>query len=160
MSAHGKRRSSLRSVTDCLGADDAIARLTTHASRLLRLQQQLEAVAPKQLAAHVRIANYRLGKIVIHATNGAVAAKLRQLTPGLLNVFRTTGAEITEIEVKVQPSTHTIRQTKPRTNTGIGLQAKRGLTSLAQKLPEDDPLRIALERMIKSSRDATENKPD
>lgn len=134
-------------VTTLLESEAHVARLTAHAGRLLQLQQQLELALPRQLTRLVRVANYRLGKVVIHAANGAVAAKVRQIVPGLVEKYRQNGAEVNEIEIKAQPTNPV--QIKVATNSPavIGDRAKQGLTDLAQKLPEDAPLRLALERL-------------
>ncbi len=125
-----------------------VAKLTAHAGRLLQLQRQLEVALPRQLTKVVRVANFRLGKVVLHAANGAVAAKLRQILPGLAENYRQNGAEVNEIEVKVQPMRASPKKESASAPMMLGEGAKQGLTSLAQKLPEDAPLRAALERLI------------
>lgn len=135
-------------VTSLLESEANVARLTAHAGRLLDLQRQLEAALPKQLTKVVRVANYRLGKVVIHAANGAVAVKVRQIVPGLVETYRQNGSEVNEIDVKVQP----IQAIKPAhvdtKPTVLGDKAKQGLTNLALSLPDDAPLRRALERLV------------
>lgn len=136
-------------VTTLLESEAHVARLTAHAGRLLQLQRQLVLALPKQLAGSVRVANFRLGKIVIHAANGAIAVKVRQIVPGLVERYRENGTEVNEIEIKVQP----VRPVAPSRATSftpvIGDKAKRGLADLANRLPEDTPLRRALERLTK-----------
>ncbi len=135
-----------RSISDFLDADNNLARLSVHAGKLLKLQRIFERAAPAALAQHGRVANMKLGKVVIHATNGAVAAKIRQLTPRLTDSFRQSGVDVNEIQVKVQPNaTRTVKKTAT-TPANIGIQTKQGLTSLARGLPEDSPLKAALER--------------
>jgi len=134
-------------VTTLLESEAHVARLTAHAGRLLQLQRQLELALPRQLTKVARVANYRLGKVVIHAANGAVAAKVRQLVPGLVEKYRQNGAEVNEIEIKVQPANPVTLKARDKTPTVIGDKAKQGLTNLAQSLPEDAPLRMALERL-------------
>ena len=134
-------------VTTLLESEAHVARLTAHAGRLLQLQQQLELALPRQLTRLVRVANYRLGKVVIHAANGAVAAKVRQIVPGLVEKYRQNGAEVNEIEIKVQPTNPTQAKVAVEPQMPIGERAKQGLTDLAQKLPADTPLRLALERL-------------
>lgn len=134
-------------VTSLLESEAHVARLTAHAGRLLQLQRQLELALPRQLTRLVRVANYRLGKLVIHAANGAVAAKVRQIVPGLVEKYRQNGAEINEIEIKVQPANPTPLKVAARQPAFIGDKAKQGLTDLAEKLPSDAPLRLALERL-------------
>lgn len=138
-----------RSLEDCLKADGGLARLTGHAVRLLRLQRAFESAAPRALVRSARIANLKLGKLIIHADNGGVAAKLRQITPTLVNVFHNEAAEVTGIEVKVQPL-HPPRPPQPDESHGpLGEHAKQGLTSLADRLPADSPLRDALRHLVK-----------
>jgi hypothetical protein len=134
-------------VTTLLESEAHVARLTAHAGRLLQLQRQLEIALPRQLAKVARVANYRLGKVVIHAANGAVAAKVRQIIPGLVEKYRQNGAEVNEIEIKVQPMNPEQPKGKVERIAVIGDKAKQGLTDLAQKLPADAPLRTALERL-------------
>lgn len=134
-------------VASLLESEADVARLTAHAGRLLQLQRQLELALPKQLSKLARVANYRLGKVVIHATNGAVAAKVRQVVPGLIQKYRQNGAEVNEIDVKVQPGRPTVSPPQAQSPAVISDRAKRGLTDLALKLPGDTPLRRALERL-------------
>lgn len=134
-------------VTTLLQSEAHVARLTAHAERLLQLQRQLEVALPRQLTKVVRVANYRLGKVVLLAANGAVAAKVRQILPGLVEKYRQNGAEVNEIEIKVQPAQPMKVRAPDEAPAIIGDKAKQGLTNLAQKLPLDAPLRIALERL-------------
>lgn len=134
-------------VTSLLESEAHVARLTAHAGRLLQLQRQLELALPRQLTKLVRVANYRLGKLVIHAANGAVAAKVRQIVPGLVEKYRQNGAEVNEIEIKVQPANPMTLKVSTKAPALIGDKAKQGLTDLAEKLPPDAPLRLALERL-------------
>src|SRR5450759_612084 len=92
-----------RNIADFLNADSKLARLSAHAGRLLKLQRIFERAAPAALAQHGRVANMKLGKVVIHAANSAIAAKIRQLTPRLTESFRQSGVDVNEIQVKVQP---------------------------------------------------------
>lgn len=94
------------------------------------------------------MANLRLGKILIHAANGAVAAKLRQVEPRLTGVFRYVAPEVTGIDIRVQPRTETVLAQKVRTAASIGLRQKQALTSLADGLPDESPLRAALKRLV------------
>lgn len=140
-----------RSLEDCLKAEGGVARLAGHAARLLRLQRVFASAVPRPLAQSARVANLKLGKLVIHADNSAVAAKLRQLVPTLVDVFRNEVAEVTGIQVAVQPR-HDKRSAAPATShEPLGDHAKQGLTSLAERLPADSPLSQALRHLLKST---------
>jgi len=138
-----------RSIQDCLKAEGGLARLAGHAARLLRLQRLFESAVPRPLARGARVANLKLGRLVIHADNSAVAAKLRQITPTLVDVFRNEVAEITGIQVAVQPRPGTQPQAPAATHEPLGDHAKQGLTSLAERLPGDSALSQALRRLVK-----------
>jgi len=136
-----------RSVNDYLHTDAAMAQLAAHAERLLRLQQLFEKAAPVALAQTCRIANFKLGVIVIHAENGASAAKLRQIAPSLSDAFRSSGLEVTEIRIKVQPLDAALHH-RPVTQAAVlGDASRASITRLAESLP-DGPLREALGRFM------------
>jgi hypothetical protein len=143
-------RRHARSLEDCLKADAGIARLSTHAWRLSRLQRIFEAATP--LARQSRVANIKLGKIVIYAASSAVGAKLRQMEPRLTKVFRSEAAEVTGIEIRVQPANVNPKPPAPPTPVEIGDQAKQVLTSLADGLPEGSALAAALRRLVRRAR--------
>ena len=139
-----------RSLQEHLVSGDHLARLASHAQRLLQFQRSLEAALPEALAPHVRIANFRLGKLFIHAANSAVATKVRQLGPRIASDLSIRGVKITQIEVRVQagiPENTRIDHKRPALP---GLQQKQGLTLLAQKLPPESPLKAALDRLLQS----------
>lgn len=141
-----------RSLDAYLNSAGGLARLSAHAGRLVKLQRVFEKIAPSYLAGSCRVANYKLGKVVIHADSGMVAAKLRQMLPSLVGEFSLEGAEVTEIQVKVQPS-HVAPQHKKRgAPPSVGSAAKSGLHRLAETLPEDAPLKESLERLVRRSR--------
>ena len=138
-----------RSLQEHLASGDSMARLAAHAQRLLQFQRLLEAALPAALRPYARVANFRLGKLLIHAENGAVAAKIRQFGPSLANDLSNKEVKVTQIEVRVQarnPSTPRIPHKPP---APIGSKQKQGLTALARDLPAESPLKGALERLLR-----------
>ena len=127
---------------------DHLARLASHAQRLLQFQRSLEAALPAALAAHTRVANFRLGKLFIHATNGAVAAKVRQLGPSLASELSNKDAKVTQIEVRVQARNPVPPRQMHKRPDLPGNKQKQGLTNLARELPVASPLKRALERLL------------
>ena len=119
-----------------------------HARLLLRAQSIYETVAPGVLADASRVANIKSGIVVIHAHNSAVAAKLRQYTGRLSNEFFKRGIQCTGIEVLVQP-TRPVRVAPPGQPRVLSDQAVAHITSLTSGLPEQSPMRKALERLFK-----------
>lgn len=136
-----------RTLEDYLNADETMARLTVHAGRLLRLQSTFEEVVPAALARTCRIANFRSGVIFIHAENGAVAAKLRQITPSLNDHFRSRGVQVTEIRFKVQPLDVAVQHKLPAKPAVLGEVGRASIARLASSLP-DGPLRESLGRFM------------
>jgi len=144
---------SARSLDAYLNTAGSLARLSAHAGRLVKLQRVFERTAPAHLAAASRVANFKSGVVVIHADSGAVAAKLRQMLPSLIGEFSSKGAEVTEIQVKVQPSYFASQQKQMRPAPAVSTHAKAALTRLEADLPEDSPLREPLDRLVKRSRE-------
>jgi hypothetical protein len=139
-----------RSLQEHLASGDSMARLAAHAQRLLQFQRLLEAALPAALRPYARVANFRLGKLLIHAENGAVAAKIRQFGPSLASELCYKEMKVTQIEVRVQarnPSSPRLPHKRPDLP---GSKQKQGLTTLAQDLPAESPLRAALERLLRS----------
>ncbi len=128
-----------------LDADAAASRIMHHARLLTKLSRRFEQVAPSALRHLAHVANYKSGKLVIHADNGAVAARLRQLSRRLCSELSLGGAECSDIEVRVQPQQIPLRST---TSTLKPLSAKSTaiLQSTANGLPPG-PLRQAVERL-------------
>lgn len=130
-----------------LDSDATTGRLMAHARLLLKLTRRFEAIAPAGLRHAARVANFKSGKIVIHADNGAVAAKLRQMSQRLCSELSKGGAECNGIEVKVQPRQFPYQSMgstiKPLSDRTFGM-----LRETADKLP-DGALRNALDTLIK-----------
>jgi hypothetical protein len=127
-----------------------MARLAAHAQRLLQFQRLLEVALPEALRPHARVANFRLGKLLIHAANGAVAAKVRQLGPRLASDLSNKEAKVTQIEVRVQARNPTPARQIHKRPSLPGTKQKQGLTDLVQDLPRESPLKQALERLLRA----------
>ena len=129
-----------------LDSDAATSRVMAHARLLQKLSRRFEAVAPSGLRHAARVANYKSGKIVIHADNGAVAAKIRQMSQRLCVELSKGGAECSDMEVKVQPRQNPY-QTRTSTLKPLSDKAFCMLQSTAKNLPEG-PLRRALDTLL------------
>lgn len=138
-----------RNLEHYLDDDAAAGRVMAHARLLLALSRRFEAAAPAGLASAARVANYKSGKVVIHADNGAVAAKIRQMSQRLGIELSKEGAECSGIEVKVQPRQIPCQSTgshqKPLSGKAFGT-----LTATLATLPAG-PLREALETLLERS---------
>ncbi len=120
--------------------------LVQEAGRLEALQQLWSGTVPAELRACSRAAGVRHRRITVFADNGAVAARLRLLAPGLLKTLQNKGLEVTAIRVEVQVKS---RPSAPRAaQRRLGHQAADSLLALAERLP-DSPLRSALTRLAR-----------
>ena len=91
-----------------------IAGLLPQAERLIELRRIYCKVVPQQLLRSSAIVNYKQQKLVIFAENNAVAAKLRLLSPRLVNDFSKSGVEVTGIRLEVQPREDTPPELAPK----------------------------------------------
>jgi hypothetical protein len=139
-----------RSLQEHLLTAEGTARFAAHAQRLLRFQGLLEASLPATLRGHARVANLRQGKLVIHAANSAVAAKLRQLGPRFAEVFLNDGAKLTQIEVKVQARAPAPPKAKRQPIAKPGTKQEQALANLAHGLPEGSAMRDPLLRLLQA----------
>jgi hypothetical protein len=124
------------------------ARVLAHAKLLVRVGHLYESLAPGMLAGASRVANIKSGIVVIHADNGAVAAKLRQIAGRLTDEFSKRGVECSGIEVRVQPSTvpaetHTVSQHPLSDN------ARQDITVAMNSMRDDEPLKAALATLLR-----------
>lgn len=125
-------------------ATPAMQSLVKQALRLIEMQQVFTEIAPKPLAQSGRVGRFTHSSLLLFADNGAVAAKLKQLTPSLLVKFQKRGYEVTAIRVEVQPPPHLAPQHKKIRLSG---KAAGHLQELAARLPTS-PLRAALEGLL------------
>ena len=124
-----------------LNQPDGIAPLMPQARRLIELRKILAAMLPESLARSCSIANYKQGKIVIFAANGATAAKLKLMLPTLSEQLSQRGIEVTGLEVCVQPLSSGSQVVEK--SAKISREATLELARLCEQLP-DSELKIAL----------------
>ena len=135
-----------KSLENYLEATDGAGKVLAHARLLIKLANLYQKIAPAHLSQASTLANYKSGIIVIHATTGAVAAKLRQLAPSLSDGFSKRGIECNGVQVKVQaPEINT--QSMTSTQKPLSIKAEQSLCELRDHLPQS-PLRSALENLL------------
>jgi hypothetical protein len=123
------------------------------ASELLnKFQRVLNSTVLPDLARHCRAGALTEGTLCLYASNGAIAAKLRQQAPTLLTGFKKCGLEVTAIRVLVQaaPSRAEPRQAEKRP---IGERALDDMEQFAAHLG-DSPLKSALTKLLAHQRRA------
>ncbi|HXZ97196.1 MAG TPA: DciA family protein [Burkholderiales bacterium] len=133
-----------RKVGSYFDSTPAIQSLIKQVQCLIDMQQVFTEIAPKPLAQSGRVGRFAHSSLLLFADNGAMAAKLKQLTPSLLINFQKRGYKVTAIRVEVQPP-HP-RTPLPR-KTGLSGKALNHVHELAARLP-DSPLRTAVQNML------------
>lgn len=132
-----------------LEAADGAGKVMAHARLLMKLTRLYQEIVPAHLGQASHLANIKSGTVVIHATNGAVAAKLRQMAPSLADGFSKRGIECNGVQVKVQaPETGT--QSMTSTQKPLSKHTSMTLEGLRDSLPSS-PLRAALEALLTRS---------
>lgn len=134
-----------------LGGGDALARLKDHAQRLLRLQSMFKDMVGEPLSRACSAANLKGETLVVLASNGATAVRVKQMAPRLIEQFATNGVLLKTIQVKIavinpQP------ERAPRTDRVLSDAGRASLTALCGSLPPDAPLRASLMALIERSR--------
>ena len=136
-----------KTLENYLQSDDGADKVLAHARLLINLARLYQEIAPPKLGQASRLVNYKSGIIVIHAANGALAAKLRQLAPTLTTGFSNRGFECNGVEVKVQVIEMS-KQSKTSTKKPLSLRTSGVLSGLRDSLPAS-PLRAALDSLLK-----------
>jgi len=133
-----------------------IAGLLPQAERLIELRRIYSKLVPPQLLRSSSIVNYRQKNVVIFAENNAVAAKLRLLSPRLVNDFSKCGVEVTGIRLEVQPRQEAPKEASPK-RALLSRAGAESLEALARRLP-DSTLKQALAEF--AARDRSTQEPD
>lgn len=127
-----------------LDSNQDLRQLSLRAKQIAALQQHYQLIAPHSLLQASRVMQLHGQTLILSADNGAVAAKLRQISAKLISLFRTRGCEVTGIQIRVQVRVNTTPVTHiPRT---LGNNGRKELENLAANL-QDSPLKTALRRL-------------
>lgn len=143
-------KTSFRPINALMRDDIAIAPIHDRLQRISRLQQSFADALPPGLGTSCRVATVEGSTLIIAAANGAVAAKLKQMLPRLLELVRQNKKQeqqVTAISVLVQPDFF-----RPGIAPAAGPPREpiptEMLAELAESL-EDSPLRTTVERIRK-----------
>lgn len=143
---------TIRKINFYLTGLDAAAdqqELFAQANQLTLMQQTFVEIAPPQLARLCTLGWLSEGNLTLYASSGAIAAKLKQISPSLLLKFQKKGYEITAIRVAVQAHHHTTNMdNRTDKNWGVGPVGVESLSQLAAGLPAS-PLKTAVESLLK-----------
>lgn len=123
-----------------------IAALLPQAERLIELRRIYSELVPQQLLRCSSIVNYKQENVVIFAENNAIAAKLKLLSPRLVNDFSKRGVQVTGIRLQVQPRQEPRIALTPK-QAKLSAAGAESLEALAKRLP-DSKLKQAVTEMV------------
>ena len=128
-----------------LNQAEGVAALMPQAERLLELRKIVASLLPDSLARRCSVANYKQGRVVLFASNGATAAKLKLMLPSLLEQISGRATEVTGLEVVVQAREGEAQVAdKSAKMSGV---ATSELAALSEQLP-DSELKTAISRIV------------
>ena len=133
-----------------LGHDASLARLQDHAARLGRLQRILMPALPAQCANACHVSNLKEEVLTISVRGSAVAVRLKQMIPSLLDHFARAGHPLQRIQIKVGLPEPVPAQRSPSARV-LSNTARAQIGAFASTLPMDAPLRTALETLARRS---------
>ncbi len=123
--------------------------LREQVSELTLVQKLWQDVAPSTLKNQTQAGSIEDKSLTIYALNGAVAAKIKLLQPGLLTKLQKEGVAINSIKVCVQVQSEAPKKDKPLRN--LSIEAADNIHSLAQTL-QGSALGDALERLAQRAK--------
>ena len=127
-----------------------LARLQDHAAHLGRLQHVLVPALPAQCANACHVANMKEEVLTISARGSAVAVRIKQMVPSLLDHFARAGYPLQRIQVKVGLPEPSLTRRPPPARV-ISDAAREQIETFAATLPVDAPLRASLEILARRS---------
>jgi hypothetical protein len=144
---HGARSSKpgARGVADFLQTHDRLAALLPAIARIAALQKDCVAILPN-LFEHCSVMQFDAGKLVIATPNAALAARLKQQLPRLLEALQNRAWQVSAVRIKVQVGNIPDRESRAK-QLHLPPQAVSSLTALNAAL-EDSPRNQALKTAL------------
>jgi len=129
-----------------LDSATGIAALLPQAERLIELRRIYKEIMPQQLLRSSSIVNYKQENVVIFADNNAIAAKIKLLSPRLVNDFSKRGLQVTGIRLEVQPRQEPPKALIPK-QAKLSAAGAESLEAVAKRLP-DSRLKQAVTEIV------------
>lgn len=153
------------SYLNLLGKTPEYASLFSLAQKLREDQSTFLKLIPAQLAQHCNLGRISNGTLTILVKNGAIASKLKQISPSLLVKLQQHGWEVTVFQILVQAD-YPVKNTKPLATHGydrkklkLSQAGKNCLSQLAATLP-DSELKNAIQSFVsKHPNDSIDHTP-
>jgi hypothetical protein len=121
--------------------------LMEKAREIEALSKLLDGFLPPELAPLARVANFKEGKLVIHAANGPAAAKLKLLSESLGVYISKQRSQVNSVSVRVQPGGGGMPDAAPQKQALMSKVALQELAALYTRLP-DSPFRKTLKSLL------------
>jgi hypothetical protein len=138
---------ALQRMESLLGCDE-LQPLASAARRIRRLNRLYRAAAPRELAAASGVKTCKAGTLVVIADNAAVAAKLRQMTAGLLAEIRKSAADVSAVRIEVGVGAGTGGSTAPPAKALLSRDTVTKFAELGKRLPAGG-LKTAIGDLVK-----------
>jgi hypothetical protein len=151
-------KSSFKPVSALMRDNELVRPIHDRLTQVSRLQQSFADALPPGLNQSCRVATVEGSTLVIAVANGAVAAKLKQMLPRLLEKFRENKKQeqqVTSISVLVQPD-YFRPPAAPESGPPREAMPTSKLTELAESLG-DSPLKTTIDRIRKNRERALTN---
>ncbi len=142
----------LRDIRNLMNASGELAALREKTQRLLALQRAFVDCTPVELAELTkasRVGYLKTGTLYLLADNTTVAAKLRQLLPRLLPVFRKIEAEVNGIRVDVQPKSPAAAPATQIKKYELPIDYMEKIETIAKTISNPD-LKLAVTRLMRN----------
>ena len=158
-------KTGFKPINALMRENETIAPIHDRLQRISRLQLTFADALPPGLTTSCRVAAVEGSTMVIAAANGAVAAKLKQILPRLLERFREfigenkkQYQEVTGISVIVQPDFFVAEKVAKTSPPRQPIPSEK-LTELTESL-EDSPLKTTLQAIASRRQRALTNKKE
>ena len=138
---------ALQRMESLLGCEE-LQSLASAARRIRRLDRLYRAAAPRELAAASRVKTFKAGTLVVIAENAAVAAKLRQMTTGLLADVRKSAADVSAVRIEVAVGGGAGERSAPSAKAVLSRHAVTKFAELGRRLPAGG-LKTAIGDLVK-----------
>ncbi len=135
-----------KAISEWLAVRGEADTLVSRARRLILLEKLYANCVPEGLSRGSSVTNLREGILILRAQNGAIATKLRQIAPSLLDKLKAWNQDLIQIQVVVQAQGSAI-PAKPPAKTGLATQGVHEFEALGNSLP-DSELKTAVARLV------------
>ena len=135
-----------RGLEEILDRDPAFGQLKAYSDTLAPLQRAWQEALPAALHPHALVAGKDGSSLVIHVTSQAVSARLRQLSPSLLQALASAQPGIEALHFRVMPALLRTGPT-PRQASPLTPESLDHFERLAARLP-DSSLKNAILHLL------------